>query len=51
MQLPASTIEVLTPDEGSGDWAVLQLHGGAFVSGVNDLYRMLAVKYSSLRCV
>ena len=48
VQLPVSTMEVLTPDAGGGDWAVLQLHGGAFVGGVNDLYRMMAVKYSGL---
>ena len=36
------------PLEGQNDWAVLQLHGGAFVGGLNDLYRLMAVKYSGL---
>ena len=48
VQLPASTMEALMPEGEKSDWAVLQLHGGAFVSGVNDLYRMMAVRYSSL---
>ena len=48
VQLPASTMEALMPEGEKSGWAVLQLHGGAFVSGVNDLYRMMAVRYSSL---
>ncbi len=48
VQLPLSAMEVLSPLEGQNDWAVLQLHGGAFVGGLNDLYRMMAVKYSGL---
>ena len=48
VRLPASTMEALMPEREKSDWAVLQLHGGAFVSGVNDLYRMMAVRYSSL---
>ena len=48
IQLPLSTMEVLSPLEGQNDWAVLQLHGGAFVGGLNDLYRLMAVKYSGL---
>ena len=48
VRLPASTMEALMSKGEKSDWAVLQLHGGAFVSGVNDLYRMMAVRYSSL---
>lgn len=32
VQLPASTMEALMPEEEKSGWAVLQLHGGAFVS-------------------
>ncbi|NCB05150.1 MAG: steryl acetyl hydrolase [Clostridia bacterium] len=46
--LPNARMELLTSlDEGS-NYAVLQLHGGAFVGGLNDLYRTFAVRYSRL---
>lgn len=48
VQLPNSTMDALLPAEGGNGWAVLQLHGGAFVSGVNDLYHRMAVRYSGM---
>ena len=50
VQLPNCTLEVLQKKgEAKGErYAVLQLHGGAFVAGMNDLYRTIAQKYSVL---
>lgn len=46
-ELSNCKIEVLSRKDG-GDMAVLQLHGGAFVSGMNDLYRSIAVRYCDM---
>ncbi|NLO84304.1 MAG: alpha/beta hydrolase [Clostridiales bacterium] len=46
--LPDSTMELLTKDDSTSDYIFLQLHGGAFISGVNDLYRVMAKRFSDL---
>lgn len=46
--LPLCSMEALVPQTGDNGYAVLQLHGGAFVSGLNDLYRRMAVRYSQM---
>ena len=43
--LPHCSADLLRPLE-SNERAVLQLHGGAFVSGMNNLYRTFAKRYS-----
>lgn len=48
IQLPNCTMEVTMPTGGGNGYAILQLHGGAFVSGLNDLYRRMAVRYSAM---
>ena len=45
IQLPHCSADLLLPAKNNGR-AVLQLHGGAFVSGMNNLYRTLAKRYS-----
>ncbi len=44
-QLANSRLELLSKNDSSSPYAVLQLHGGAFVAGLNDMYRMFAVRY------
>jgi acetyl esterase/lipase len=46
--LPESRLELLTKTDATNSRAILQLHGGAFVSGLYDLYREFAVTYSRL---
>lgn len=46
--LPACTIEVLRKTGSDSPNAVLQLHGGAFVTGLNDLYRTMATRFSDM---
>jgi len=46
--LSHSKLELLRKTESKSTHAILQYHGGAFVSGLNDLYRQFAVKYSGL---
>jgi epsilon-lactone hydrolase len=41
-------LELLTKDGSESHEAILQLHGGAFVSGLNDMYREFALRYSKL---
>ncbi|MDD3335466.1 MAG: alpha/beta hydrolase [Eubacteriales bacterium] len=48
VELPTCKLEVLTRNEGRDDVAVLQLHGGAFVAGLNDLYRTFARRFCDL---
>ncbi len=45
-RLAHSRLELLSPKEGQSPYAVLQLHGGAFVSGLNELYMAFAKRYS-----
>ncbi len=47
-ELPNCAMEVLTRDGSQSGYAVLQLHGGAFVSGLNDLYRKMARRYCDM---
>ncbi len=37
--------EVITYKESNPEYAIIQLHGGAYVSGYNDSYRRIAKKY------
>ncbi len=46
--LSHSQLELLTKNVADNPRAVLQLHGGAFVSGLYDLYREFALRYSRL---
>ena len=46
--LPNAKLELLTKDGATPPRAILQYHGGAFVAGLNDLYRQFAVQYSRL---
>lgn len=48
IRLRNCSLELLSPKEGENSRALLQLHGGAFVSGMNDLYRTFAERYSVL---
>jgi len=47
-QLSHSKLEILTRRESRSRFAVLQLHGGAFVSGINDIYLAFAKRYCDL---
>ena len=40
--------ELLTRNGSQSPYAVLQLHGGAFVSGLFDVYRFMAVRYCDM---
>ena len=46
--LPNCEVEVLRKNGGNSARAVLQLHGGAFVTGLNDLYRTMAVRFCDM---
>jgi len=46
--LTHSKLELLRKTDSTSKRAILQYHGGAFVAGLNDLYRQFAVKYSEL---
>lgn len=46
VQLPHARMELLTRDGAQNRRALLQLHGGAFVEGLYDVYRDFAVLYS-----
>ncbi|NLI20177.1 MAG: alpha/beta hydrolase [Clostridiales bacterium] len=46
--LPNARLELLRKTGSASDRAILQFHGGAFVSGLNDLYREFAVRYSRI---
>lgn len=48
VQLPHAKLELLTKNGAQNRRALLQLHGGAFVEGLYDLYRDFAVRYSQL---
>ncbi len=48
VQLTNARLELLRKTDATGERAVLQLHGGAFVSGMNDMYRQMALRYSEL---
>ena len=48
VDLPHSKLELLRKTGSASKRAILQYHGGAFVAGLNDLYRQFAVKYSQL---
>jgi epsilon-lactone hydrolase len=48
VRLEHSTLEMLTKTGSASRYAVLQLHGGAFVSGMNNRYRQIAVEYSQI---
>ena len=48
VRLSNSQLELLLKTGSQSKHAVLQLHGGAFVSGMNDMYRQFALKYSQL---
>lgn len=48
VQLTDCSMEVLKKDDSGSDYAILQFHGGAFVSGLNDLYRMMAERYCDM---
>jgi acetyl esterase/lipase len=40
-------MELISPREGQGDTAILQLHGGGFVGGLNNIYRTFACLYAN----
>ena len=44
--LANSNLELLRKSDSTSTRAILQLHGGAFVSGLNNLYRQFALRYS-----
>lgn len=44
-ELSHSRLEILTPAENKSPYAVLQLHGGAFVTGLNEVYMAFAKRY------
>ena len=46
--LPNAKLELLSKADATNDRALLQLHGGAFVAGLYDLYRDFAVRYAQL---
>ena len=46
--LPKSRLEILRKTGSQSHRAILQYHGGAFVAGLNDLYRKFAVRYSGM---
>ncbi|HNW86255.1 MAG TPA: alpha/beta hydrolase [Candidatus Limiplasma sp.] len=48
VNLSHAKLELLYPTDGNSVHALLQLHGGAFIAGLNDLYRKFAVRYSQL---
>jgi acetyl esterase/lipase len=48
VQLTNARLELLRKTDSVGERALLQLHGGAFVSGMNDMYRQMALRYSEL---
>lgn len=47
VQLPHCAMEVLRAEGTDIPRGVLQLHGGAFEAGLNDMYRMMALRYST----
>lgn len=48
ISLSNSELELLRPQENQSHRVVLQLHGGAFTAGLNDLYRVFAKRYSDM---
>ncbi|MEG2206581.1 MAG: alpha/beta hydrolase [Clostridia bacterium] len=48
VRLPSCSMEVLRKADVATPYALLQLHGGAFVSGLNDLYRVFARRYCDM---
>ncbi len=48
IQLANAKLEMLNKTDASGENIILQLHGGAFVSGMNNRYRDMAVRYSTV---
>lgn len=45
-QFSGVRMELLTCEENPDNRLVIQFHGGAFVTGLNDMYRGFSVKYS-----
>lgn len=48
VSLAHSKLELLEKTGSASKRAILQYHGGAFIAGLNDVYRQFAVKYSGL---
>ncbi len=48
VQLAHFSLELLSKKGSASPYAILQLHGGAFVEGMNDRYRQFAVRYSQI---
>ena len=48
IQLPNFKLEKLARTGSTSEYAFLQLHGGAFAVGMNDLYRRMAEKFCDL---
>ncbi len=48
IELERFDMEVNFDRESESEWAVLQLHGGAFAAGMNDLYRAMGEKYCAI---
>ena len=48
VQLSNARLELLNKKDVHNSRALLQLHGGAFVEGLYDIYRQFAVRYSQL---
>ncbi len=48
VRLTHCSMETLAPQGSTSPHAVLQLHGGAFEAGMNDLYRVFAKRYCDM---
>ncbi len=48
VSLGQCSLELLSRQGAPGGRALLQLHGGAFVTGLNDLYRTFAKRYTDM---
>ncbi len=48
VQLADAKLEMLHKIDSTSENMILQLHGGAFVAGMNDRYRDIAVRYSTI---
>ncbi|MEG2718761.1 MAG: alpha/beta hydrolase [Clostridia bacterium] len=48
LALANSKLEELTREGSASEFAILQLHGGAFEAGLADLYRTMAVRYCDM---
>jgi len=48
--LTHARMELIHSDRGRSPNAILQLHGGAYVSGYSDMYRRSAIRYHRVSC-